>query len=243
MEERKADVVALVETWAEKSTAHCLIVDPDQYDLFRKDREGCRKESGGGVAIAVKKGLQAIRMTSMEVDGLEVMWIKLICLRPNVLIGVIYAPSYDTDVFSKLRSSMERIPPFLRRNVILVGDFNCPKITWDGDASRKSERDRDLILLRKEFKLWQKVIGTTRTRAKSKSSLDQLFVTQLGLVRNTRVIDPPAASCDHLAFETKVMLMTPKFKTKPKLIWKIDGEKTSALDQSYHRLIGEKYLI
>ncbi|GAV06544.1 hypothetical protein RvY_16512 [Ramazzottius varieornatus] len=224
MGEKKADIVALVETWADNSTPDCLIADPEHCNLFRKDREGCKKQAGGGVAIAIKKGLQAVRMESLEVDGVEVMWIKLICLHLNVLIGVVYAPAYDTQVFSELRTSMELFPPFLRRNIFLVGDFNCPKIVWDGDTSGKSERDRDLIQLKNEFKLWQKVKGTTRKRGRSESSLDQLFVTQLGFVRNTRIVNPPSATCDHQAIETKLMLMTPNFKTKPKLVWKIDGE-------------------
>ncbi|GAU90744.1 hypothetical protein RvY_03119 [Ramazzottius varieornatus] len=37
MEERNAGIVALVETWADESTADCLIADLDQYNLFRKD--------------------------------------------------------------------------------------------------------------------------------------------------------------------------------------------------------------
>ncbi|GAU99364.1 hypothetical protein RvY_10380 [Ramazzottius varieornatus] len=225
MQEKKADIVALVETWADQSTPDCMIADHDQYVLFRKDREGCQKEKGGGVAIAVKKNLHALRMTSLEVDGLEVMWIKLICSRLNVLIGVIYAPSYDADVFTKLRSSMEHIPPFLRRNLIIVGDFNCPKIQWEGDSNGKSARDRDLISLKKEFKLWQKVRGDTRIREKSSSSLDQLFVTQLGFVRNTRVVPPPSSTCDPRAIETKLLLWTVNVKPKPKPVWKIDGDK------------------
>ncbi|GAV09217.1 hypothetical protein RvY_18792 [Ramazzottius varieornatus] len=76
--EKKADIVALVETWADNSTPDCLIADPEHYNLFRKDREGCKKQAGGGVAIAIKKGLQAVRMESLEVDGVEVMWIKMI---------------------------------------------------------------------------------------------------------------------------------------------------------------------
>ncbi|GAU90236.1 hypothetical protein RvY_02684 [Ramazzottius varieornatus] len=225
MREKKADIVALVETWADQSTPDCMIADLDQYVLFRKDREGCQKEKSGGVAIVVKKDLQALRMTSLEVDGLEVMWIKLICLRLNVLIGVIYAPSYDADVFTKLRSSMEHVPPFLRRNLIIVGDFNCPKIQWEGDSNGKSARDRDLISLKKEIKLWQNVRGDTRIRGKSSSSLEQIFVTQLGFVRNTRVVLPTSSKCDHRAIETKLLLWTPNFEPKPKPVWKIDGDK------------------
>ncbi|GAU92260.1 hypothetical protein RvY_04362 [Ramazzottius varieornatus] len=59
----------------------------------------------------------------------------------NLLLGVIYAPGYDVDVFSKLRTSMERITPYLRRNIVLVGDFNCPELDWSRDAGGASERE------------------------------------------------------------------------------------------------------
>ncbi|GAU92134.1 hypothetical protein RvY_04252 [Ramazzottius varieornatus] len=60
-------------------------------------------------------------MKELEVAGLEVLWVKLIALRMNLLLEVVYAPGYDVEAFSKLRTSMERIPPHLRRNIVLVG--------------------------------------------------------------------------------------------------------------------------
>ncbi|GAU94253.1 LOW QUALITY PROTEIN: hypothetical protein RvY_06064 [Ramazzottius varieornatus] len=98
---------------------------------------------------------------------------------------------------------MEHIPPFLRRNLIIVGDFNCPKIQWEGKSNGKSARDRDLISLKKQFKLWQK----------------------FGFVRNTHVVPPPSSTCDHRAIETRLLLSTPNFKPTPKPVWKIDGDK------------------
>ncbi|GAU90745.1 hypothetical protein RvY_03120 [Ramazzottius varieornatus] len=68
---------------------------------------------------------------------------------------------------------------------------------WDGDVSGKSERDRDLIGLKNEFKLYQRVKGTTRFRGKSSSSLDQLF----------RHVEPPEAlHCPPLQFTTSSIL-------------------------------------
>ncbi|GAU99945.1 hypothetical protein RvY_10876 [Ramazzottius varieornatus] len=88
-------------------------------------------------------------MVEYEVVGLEVLWVKVIALRMNcaLLIGVVYAPGYDSEVFSKLRTSMERIPPHLRRNILMLGDFNCPNISWSDKASESSERERDLLSL------------------------------------------------------------------------------------------------
>ncbi|GAU90413.1 hypothetical protein RvY_02830 [Ramazzottius varieornatus] len=189
MEEGKADVVALVETMADTATVDCSFCD-----LLRLNRLGCRKESGGGVALAVKKDIQIIRMYELEVAGLEVLWVKVIALRMNLLLGAIYAPVYDDDVFSKLRTSMERIPPYLRRNIVLVRVFNCPKLNWSRDAGGASEKERDLLSLQKEFRLWQKVKECTRQRGSSSSSLDLVFSSQVSLVRGVRIIKPPAAT-------------------------------------------------
>ncbi|GAU89353.1 hypothetical protein RvY_01910 [Ramazzottius varieornatus] len=222
IDEGDADIVALVDTIAGDSTADCLMCDLDRYNLHRLDRTGCQKETGGGVALIMKRELQAIRMPQFEVSGLEVLWVKVVALRMNLLVGVIYAPGYDVTVFSDLRASMEKIPFHLRRNILLVGDFNCPTIQWDGNVCGSSERDRDLILLKNEFKLFQRVRETTRQRGDVTSTLDLLFVAQLGLVRNARAVKPPSVTNDHFGIQCSVILMTPKLQSKPKLVWKID---------------------
>ncbi|GAV00593.1 hypothetical protein RvY_11419 [Ramazzottius varieornatus] len=161
-------------------------------------------------------------MVEYEVVGLEALWVKVIALRMNLLIGVVYAPGYDSEVFSKLRTSMERSRSHLRRNILMLGDFNCPNISWSDKASGSSERERDLLSLQSEFRLWQKVRQITRERGKSCSSLELVFVSQLGLIRNVRTIKPPAATNDHHGLQFFLMLMTPKFVVKSRKQWKVD---------------------
>ncbi|GAV00594.1 hypothetical protein RvY_11420 [Ramazzottius varieornatus] len=55
MEDGKADVVALVETMAEPSTADCSFCDPAFYKLERLDRDGCQKSTEGAVALVIRK--------------------------------------------------------------------------------------------------------------------------------------------------------------------------------------------
>ncbi|GAV06775.1 hypothetical protein RvY_16706 [Ramazzottius varieornatus] len=100
----------------------------EKFNVCRKDRTGCRKESGGGVAVIAKKDLRTSRAVEYEVDGLELMWLKIVGLRKVALVGVLYAPGYYEEVFAKLSRSLESISPYLRRNLILVGDFSCPDI-------------------------------------------------------------------------------------------------------------------
>ncbi|GAV01057.1 hypothetical protein RvY_11827-2 [Ramazzottius varieornatus] len=118
---------------------------------------------------------------------------------------------------------MERIRSHLRRNILMLGDFNCSNISWSDKASGSSERERDLLSLQSEFRLWQKVRQITRERGKSCSSLELVFVSQLGHIRNVRTIEPPAATNDHHGLQFFLMLMTPKFVVKSRKQWKVDN--------------------
>ncbi|GAV04881.1 hypothetical protein RvY_15088 [Ramazzottius varieornatus] len=222
MEDRMADVVALVEIMAGPSTADCSFCDPAFYKLQRLDRYGCQTSTGGGVALVIRKEFQIRRMVEYELVRLEVLWVEVIALRMNLLIGVVHAPGYDSEVFSKLRTSMERISPHLRRNILMLGDFNCPNISWSDKASGSLKRERDLLSLQSEFRLWQKVWQITRERGKSCSSLDLVFVSQLGLIRNVKTIKPQAATNDHHGLQYFLMLMTPKFVVKSRKQWRVD---------------------
>ena len=55
-----------------------------------------------------------MRAAEYEEEGLELMWVKVVGLSMVAVVGVLYAPGYDVDVFAKLRRSLEKIPPYLR---------------------------------------------------------------------------------------------------------------------------------
>ncbi|GAU99823.1 hypothetical protein RvY_10765 [Ramazzottius varieornatus] len=129
-EKGKADIAAFVETWADDSVTDSLIVDLVKFNVYRKDRVGCQKEcGGGGIAIVAKKDLHTLRTVEYEVDGLELMWVKIVGMKMVALVGVLYAPGYDMEVFAELpyhiaellkglqSRSLEKIPPYLRRNL------------------------------------------------------------------------------------------------------------------------------
>ncbi|GAV06640.1 hypothetical protein RvY_16596 [Ramazzottius varieornatus] len=217
-ERGKVDIGAFVETWADDSVTDTLIADLEKYKVHRKDRAGCRKEGGGGVAIIVQKDLHTLRATEYEVEGLELMWVKVVGMKMVALVGVLYAPGYDMEVFAKLRCSLEKIPPYLRRNMILVNDFNCPDIDWE-DLSAKKPRTRELLSVIKEFALFQRVRGLTRERNGSSSCLDLLFVTQLSLVRQVNILPKLTFSNDHCGLQCLIKLWIVNFPAPPKPVW------------------------
>ncbi|GAV08611.1 hypothetical protein RvY_18276 [Ramazzottius varieornatus] len=181
-ERGKVDIAAFVETMADDTVTDGLIADLQKYNVYRKDRAGCRKESGGGVAITAKDDLHSLRAADYEVERLELMWVKVVGMSMVALVGVLYAPGYEMEVFGKLSDSLAKIPPYLRRNLTLVGDFNCADIDWE-DISAKQPRTWELVSITREFGLFQKVRGITRQHEESSSCLDLLFVTRLSLAR------------------------------------------------------------
>ena len=217
-EKSNPDIVAFVETMADDSVSDSLIADLTRYNVYRKDRAGCTKEGGGGIALITKKELHTVTAPEFEVDGLELLWVKIIGVRMTLLVGVFYGAGYELDVFAKLRQSIEAIPSRLRRNILLVGDFNCPDINWQ-DMSAESARTKELVKVTKEFGLFQRVRGVTRQRKTSSSCLDLIFVTQIGLVRNVCVVPPPAATNDHFGLQCTVTLWTFSFPEPPRPVW------------------------
>ncbi|GAU92263.1 hypothetical protein RvY_04365-1 [Ramazzottius varieornatus] len=188
----KADIGAFVETMADDSVADALIADLDLFDVHRKARTGCQKENGGGVTLICKKELQTISAAEYEVWSLVPSMRKVwSSFGTNLLVGVLYAPGYDLDVFTKLRTSLQLIPPRLRRNLVLLGDFNCPDYSIE-ETSVKTRRTRELVSVIKEFAIFQRVRGDTRQRKTSCSCLDLVFVSQLSLVRCVSIVPPPS---------------------------------------------------
>lgn len=87
-----------------------------------------RKETGGGAAVLVSKDLHCTRATEFEVPDLELLWFRVTDVRINLLIGTIYASTWDNASFSKLGWSLMKIPLELRKNILLLRDFNEPDI-------------------------------------------------------------------------------------------------------------------
>ncbi|GAV08471.1 hypothetical protein RvY_18154 [Ramazzottius varieornatus] len=146
-----------------------------------------------------------LRVDEYELEGLELLWLKVVGWKMIAVVGVLCAPGYDMEVFAKLRTSLQKIPPYLRRNLILLDDFNCPDIDWK-DMSAKQPRTRELLSVIKEFGLFQRVRGVTR----------------LSLVRQVNILPKLTFSNDHCGLHCLVKVWTVNFPTPPKPIWVLE---------------------
>ena len=114
----------ITETWL-----NCNILDNEilssEYNIHRTDR----LRRGGGVLLAVKKGIRCQRCLDLETDC-KILWCEFQD-NPGLsyFVGVFYQPP-DTDLnyLTELTNLLEKLPPLCK--ILLLGDFNLPNIEW-----------------------------------------------------------------------------------------------------------------
>ena len=123
------DMVLGTESWLKPDTLSCEIF-PEDYSVYRKDRDTSDKAKGGGVFILVRKEFIT---SEIKIDTeSEVIFIDLkLKGQQNVKVGCLYRPPWTDDEYMKdLGNILEQIDPQRKGNIWLGGDFNLPKIDW-----------------------------------------------------------------------------------------------------------------
>jgi hypothetical protein len=117
------------------------IVNIDNYILFCDDRLTHR---GGDVCIYVNTSVINDKSNITQLDFLtkpyDSLWIKFENVSLNFIIGCVYRPPIngilnnednDKNLLKSILSIQEEFP-----NLILLGDFNYPKINWNSETIR-----------------------------------------------------------------------------------------------------------
>lgn len=131
------DIICLTETNLNPGVFNEEVLDT-RYNVFRRDRcnSASTKSEGGGVSVAVKKSLDAVRCHNWDTLS-EVL--RLTVTSPNfkVHICVCYLPpDLSVSAFSDFYDSCVSImSEFHSDKFLLVGDFNTPSIDWIADST------------------------------------------------------------------------------------------------------------
>ena len=160
--ENQFDIVALSETHLD-NTINSNELDMEGYTLFRKDRN---RSGGGGVALYVKNELASYQDTSVNLEGIESLFVKISSNNFNFVCGVCYRPpnqsALERDFFvDNLNTQLDRLCTNNVTSIYLLGDFNDKCVAWHSDHA-DSELKLNLKLLFDEFNLVQLIDVPTR---------------------------------------------------------------------------------
>jgi len=127
--EHNPDVICGSESHLDQSFYSSEIF-PDSYNVFRKDRT----LGGGGVFLCIKKQLQVLEEPSLDTDT-ELIWIKLTPHNqsPIHICAFYRPPTSDLYPMEQLRLSLTNLLNQSKSlpNILLMGDFNFPGISWN----------------------------------------------------------------------------------------------------------------
>ncbi|XP_022095784.1 uncharacterized protein LOC110981992 [Acanthaster planci] len=103
---------------------------PDNYRIFRKDREG---KMGGSVVIAVRKDLIPTHLEFLDVEAEMIYGFLSRWLTPSQFTSAVFTAHLTKDLILSKNSEIHWEKLDLKKNptVSIGGDFNVPDVNWE----------------------------------------------------------------------------------------------------------------
>ena len=125
LEECHPDIVVITETFLDNSFLDSELFSA-QYAVFRKDRN----RHGGGVLIAVRQHISAVRWVTSELSNIELIWLRVVSGSSSFMLGGFYRPPGSPESYLlELQSSLHSLPS--NSSIVLCGDFNVLNVSWE----------------------------------------------------------------------------------------------------------------
>ena len=160
------------------------------YNIFHRDRVN---KIGGGVILYIKESITAVQG---ELDlEFETLNVEIECEIKLTIMAIYRPPKHgrenDEKLFTRLGEGLGT------KNVIIMGDLNCPSINWESFTAR--EEDMPLLNFTQDNFLTQFVREPTR----GNNILDIILGTDEDLVSQVQ-IKCPLGTSDHNIIECKL---------------------------------------
>lgn len=131
------DVIALTETSLNSSFYDGELFDTSEFFVYRCDRSELNSvsEVGGGVLIAVKSDVNSELVVVPDIDGVELVVVRLRFDRADVFVCCVYIPSgSNVATYQRYGEAFEKILNYLdlgtEDELWVFGDFNLPHVDW-----------------------------------------------------------------------------------------------------------------
>ena len=189
--EENVIIIAITESHLREEVLSAEVAIPG-YALQRVDRGGGTKK--GGVAIYLREDISQQFGSAHGGSFENIEFLCNYCPKWNLVLCIVYRPEGSAQferVMREISAFIDRRGPPLP-NIILMGDFNFPQITWSSGvinwAGRSSSERRAALRLLEcndQFCLAQVVDKPTR----GKNLLDLILTNNCDLVGNCSVAD------------------------------------------------------
>ena len=128
------DIVSVSETWLNDTVPSDKLLDENKYNIYRKDR---KDENGGGVLVAVKKGLNSRQRNDLESDAPDHNEMIIVELKQSDgnRLGILsfYRPPNDLnfEFCNNFEHNLDSMWNDGLQEMLVCGDLNFSEIDWD----------------------------------------------------------------------------------------------------------------
>lgn len=170
------------------------------YSIMRDDRLNSK---GGGVLIMVKECIIFSSLAFQKHEDIEVCSIQINMKYEKICISLFYCPPWISE---SVIDYIEQYFIFLRSHngqILILGDFNLPKIDWETLTSSSScMKSQKFLSLINDCGLTQ--IVETATHEKN-NILDILLCESPSLISSFSIMPPFTNTCDHFSFHFSII--------------------------------------
>ena len=126
--EHNLQIIGIAETWLNSHVGDGEISIND-FTMYRKDRSCVKLGKGGGVLLYIHNSLFSSACTELNNFKSESIWCNVwLDKTTEIVIGVCYkSPNADVNEIDELFQSIKES---VKKQVIIVGNFNYPGINW-----------------------------------------------------------------------------------------------------------------
>ena len=201
VKEHKPHVVGITETWR-KNEIGDETFQLEGYNMYRNDREDKTYKFGWGTLLYVNKKLGQRECKPFNCKSFESStWCWITPKQgKKVLVGCVYrstssSTANDINMLSAINIASDMAGG---NRLLLLGDFNVPKINWKTKKLEAGAKaiEREFLECVNENILYQHVTVPTRFRGNERSTLDLILTHEEQDIKNIRVFQPIGLS-DH----------------------------------------------
>lgn len=138
LKEVEFDILGVTETHLTEDISNELI-RIHGYNMVRRDRSNGSK--GGGVVIYYRDNLNIFEDLKWNIhQDFEAVWLNITIRSQSTLLGCLYRPPKSNTFYNDLHDLLNKIW-VKRKNVILLGDFNCNLFANTADTDQDAPYD------------------------------------------------------------------------------------------------------